>query len=183
MQFGGKHANRTSVRGAVVGAALAGTLLAMPGAAQAKTFNARFDDPSGDSTSDARDIVSGRVAYNRKTGALSATVEVGADFADESQDAVVVVMVSDLVNGKCRKGVLSMGGLLSDPSVPVAWKGATGSGKQHLGSGTLDGSVYSMRVKAKGLAGLTPGCTMIAITQRDKPYSLLDQTAENNGFA
>lgn len=156
----------------------------MPGIAEAKTFNAHFEDPAGDSTTDARDIVAGRVAYNRRTGVLSAQVTVADDYANESDDAIVMVVVSDLVKGRCRKVSMTMGGVLSDPAVPVAWKGNTNDPKhKYYGAGTVDGATYSMRVKAKGLSGRTPGCVYMGIITNEQSAKLLDETTIDNGFA
>lgn len=163
----------------LVGAALA----VLPTAAEAKTFNARFSDPEGDARPAARDIIAGRVAYNRKSGALSATVTAAADFAEERADAIVVVIVSDLVKGRCRKVRMTMGVPLSDPGVPVAWKGETTTGKRYLGAGSLEGDTLKMRVKAKALSGLTPGCTAFFIVSNDESQTLLDDTPIENGFA
>lgn len=166
--------------GIVLAASVVGTL---PAQAEAKTFKARFSDPEGDAKPAARDITAGRVAYNRKTGALSASVTVAADFAEERDDAIVVLVVSDLVKGRCRAVRITMGVALSDPAVPVAWRGEAGQGKQRLGAGSLEGNVLNMRVKAKSLAGLTPGCTAFFIAENSDQQRLIDDTPIENGFA
>ncbi len=170
------------VRGAgiVLAAALLGGL---PAGAQAKTFKARFSDPKGDAKPAARDITAGRVAYNRKTGALSATLTVASDFAEEREDAVVVLLVSDLVKGRCRRVRITMGAALSDPAVPVAWKGERSTGDDKLGAGSVEGSVLTMRVKSKAFSGLTPGCTAFYIVSTDDSQKLIDDTPIENGFA
>lgn len=180
MHLRGNHRTVRRSAGLVLATALLATL---PAGAQAKTFNARFSDPEGDASPSARDITAGRVAYNRKSGALSATINVAADFAEERDDAVVVVIVSDLVRGRCRAVRMTMGVLLSDPSVPVAWKGAGDPKKKYLGSGSLEGDTLKLRVKAKGLSGQTPGCTMIYIASQGDNADLIDETAMDNGFA
>lgn len=170
------------LRGGAVLLAMAAAA-ALPAGAQAKTFNARFSDPEGDAKPAARDITAGRVAYNRKTGALSATITAAADFAEEREDAIVVVVVSDLVNGRCRRIRMSMGVALSDPGVPVAFKGETTTGKRFLGRGSLEGDTLKMRVKAKSLSGQTPGCTAVYIGTTDDESVIIDQTPIDNGFA
>jgi hypothetical protein len=180
-----RSAIRTSRRrpALMAGALALATLAATPGPAAAKTFVASFKDSTGDSTSDARDIVSARVAYNRRSGALSASVKMNAALGDVREDAVVIVLVSDLVNGKCRKVRMTMGATLSDPSVPIAWPGSTHGKRQWNGTGSIDGDTISMRVKAKGLSGHTPGCTAIFVTSVGDVPTLLDDTPDNNGFA
>ena len=160
--------------------ALSGLLLA-PAIAHAKTFIAPITDPAGDSTVDARDIISGRIAYNRKSGAMSATVQVAADFADEHDDAFVYAVISDLVGGRCRKPVLTIGGQLSDPSAAMAAR--EDQGPIYRGRGSLDGTTYKMRVKAKRLSGVTPGCAAIVIVGGgEQDPQIYDTTAEDSGF-
>lgn len=173
--------NTSTLRG-TAGAVLAAALLAaVPAGADAKTFKARFSDPKGDAKPAARDITAGRVAYNRKTGALSASVTVAEDFAEERDDAVVVLVVSDLVKGRCRAVRLTMGVALSDPAVPIAWKGEKSTGNDKLGAGSIEGNTLNMRVKAKAFSGLTPGCTAFFIV--DESQELIDDTPIENGFA
>lgn len=173
---------RRALRGAGAAFVLSGALLAAPSLAEAKTFVAPITDPAGDAKVDARDILSGRIAYNRKSGALSATVDVAADFADVRDDAIVYIILSDLVDGRCHKVSLTIGGLLSDPAVPLAWKGSGAPKKKYLGTGVLEGATYKMRVKAKGLAGITPGCTAIALVSTGEDATLFDDTDIRNGF-
>lgn len=182
MYLRGIHQGRRTRRATTAAVATAALFAAVPGTAEAKTFIASFEDPSGDGPSDARDIVSGRVAYNRKSGALSATIEVGADFAEERSDALMVMIVSDLVNGRCRKVSMTMGALISDPAVPVAWKGIGTPKHKYYGTGSLEGSTYKMRVKSKGLAGKTPGCTAFALMSPDDTATVYDDTDISNGF-
>jgi hypothetical protein len=171
------------IRRGAAALAAAAVVAALPTSAQAKTFNARFSDPEGDAKPAARDITAGRVAYNRKSGALSATVQVAADYAESREDAIVVVIVSDLVRGRCRAVRMTLGVALSDPAVPMAWKGETQTGKRYLGSGSIEGDTLKLRVKSKALSGQTPGCTMIYLATAEDEPTIIDQTAIDNGFA
>ncbi|MBO9532834.1 MAG: hypothetical protein J7513_07670 [Solirubrobacteraceae bacterium] len=177
---------RGRLRGALLAAALGTVSLAgLPTAASAKTFVASFEDRTGDGKPDARDVVEGRIAYNRKSGALSATVRMNADILDEEDDAIVFVIVSDLRNGKCYRAIFTIGTVISDPSVPVAWKGGLDAAKpkQKYGSGSIEGDTIKMRVKAKSHGGQTPGCTAIVVVSRGDSPKIIDETPIENGFA
>ncbi|MEH3055091.1 MAG: hypothetical protein PGN13_14015 [Patulibacter minatonensis] len=166
----------------LLGLASAGALLAAPGAAEAKTFFASFSDPDTDGKgSAARDIVAGRVAYNRRTGVLSSTVEVQADWAEDRDADMVVVIISDLVQGTCKRETMVVLGSSADPGVPQGFRAKDRDGKHpYYGRGEIDGTVFKMRVKAKGLAGNTPGCVTVGIV--DDVGKVLDETPIDNGF-
>lgn len=177
MQLRGNH---RAVRRAGIGLLALGAL-AGPGTAEAKVFVSPFTDAKGDAPA-ARDITKVRVAYNRKTGALSATVTVAKDYADREDVSAVFVGVSDLVNGRCRQGKLTLMASTADPAVPFAWVGNYDERKVKAGTGFIDGTTLKMRVKAKQFSGLTPGCAIAGILTTDDDPTPLDLTDENNGF-
>lgn len=173
-----------SATGAVVAATA--VLALVPGAASAKTFSAHWTDPSGDAKS-AVDIVSARIAYNRKTGALSGAVTVSGSI-DTSSNATVAIGLSDLVNGKCYKPLLMAGAVFSHPDVSFGDRlTATGGvvGKIHFGTASQTDNAMSFRVKDKSLSGKTVGCAVALVmnipTDGSKP-TILDETDANNGF-
>ncbi|MDQ8047165.1 MAG: hypothetical protein AAGC46_14160 [Solirubrobacteraceae bacterium] len=164
-----------------------GAALALPSSASAKVFVSHFTDQTGDGRTAGTDITNVRVAYNRKSGALSATLTVDGTI-DTTANQVFVVFLSDLVGGKCQQATTMIGGVFSHPDEAVAqrMRNGKGIGKQYVGDASLDDdNTFTVKVKSRALAGLTPGCAFAAIATSkvsgdlDKVY---DQTKSNNGF-
>lgn len=175
---------RFALPSAVVLASVAA--LALPGAASAKTFVSHVPDPTGDAKASSHDIKSVRVAYNRRSGALSVSLTVAGSI-DQNSDDGVFVYLSDLVNGKCQKPVMLIGGVFSHGNGAVAQRmnGTGVIGNQYDGTGSVDGDTFSLRVKNRALAGTTVGCTGALIASAppkgEKP-TIFDKTTGNDGF-
>ncbi len=159
---------------------LAATALVTPSAAQAKTFKVGIDDVAGDGTSgDSRDMVGARVAYNRKTGAISMTVRMNAEIALDDRPTVVTAGISNVVNGKCGRLVMQIVGTTEDPTATAGMlvdaKGKPG--KIRLGKGNVDGDVFNLRARHRSLAGKTPGCVFVGVFDPEtEPFTLIDGT-------
>lgn len=159
---------------------LTATALAAPSAAQAKTFKVGIDDVAGDGKSgDSRDMVGARVAYNRKTGAISMTVRMNAEIALDDRPTIVTALLSDYVNGRCQRGVLQIVGTTADPTASAAFtlKPNGKEGKLRDGGGNVDGDVFNLRVRHRSFSGKTVGCVYIALLDGEtEALDLLDDT-------
>lgn len=157
--------------------------LGAPSAAHAKTFKVGIDDIAGDGkSSDSRDMVGARVAYNRKSGAISMTVRMNADYELESRRTLISASISNLVNGRCQRAVLDIAAGTDDPATPVAATVAANGklGKYRYGSGNIDGDVFNIRVRHRSLSGRTVGCVYVAIYDGESaPLTLLDDTDQS----
>lgn len=159
---------------------LAATALVAPSAAQAKTFKVGIDDVAGDGTSgDSRDMVGARVAYNRKTGAISMTVRMNAEIELDDRPTIVTAVLSDYRNGRCERAVLQIAGTPSDPTATMAStiKPNGKEGKARDGGGNIDGDVFNLRVRHRSLAGKTVGCVYIAVLDAEtEALDIIDDT-------
>lgn len=161
--------------------------LAVPGPAAAKTFQASITDPAGDADDGSQDIVSTRVAYNRRTGAISVTLTTSEPIDPSDHDAGFAVALSNLEGGKCKKAVLVIAGVFSTPKFVIGQTVSGGvMGKVRLGKGELDDTTFSMRVRHRSLAGKTVGCAVAAVTTVETDENvrptILDQTKGDDGF-
>ncbi|MDO9354720.1 MAG: hypothetical protein Q7T55_13565 [Solirubrobacteraceae bacterium] len=163
---------------------IAAFAFAAPQTASAKTFVANVSDASGDADKSTTDIVKARIAYNRKTGAVSVSVAMKSKIDATNDDAIVSVVFSDLKNGKCQKATMIVSAILSLPGGAVATTMKKGKrGTDHGGSSSVDGQRLNMRVKAKALSGRTPGCTYVVLFRNDEGRATLDETKGNDGFS
>ncbi len=181
------HLSRPALlRGAALTLATSLALVA-PQAASAKTFVARMKDKSGDAKNESTDITKVRVAYNRKSGAISITLTTKGDIDASNDDGIVRIVFSDLKNGKCQKATMVATAVLSVPGVAIASTFKNGTeGKVRYGTSQIESNELSMRIKHKSFSGKTPGCTYAAIvTNADKAedVDLIDETNGNDGFA
>lgn len=164
---------------------LAAGALTTPGPAAAKTFKAYITDEEGDAPDGSQDIVNTRVAYNRKTGAISVSLTTKDPIDPEGHDALFAVAFSNLSGGKCKAGVMMVGGYLSSPErvVGFAYRGNT---KERFGKGVIDENKFTFRVRHRSLSGKTVGCVIAGMAGPDAdladPSSFLDITKGNDGF-
>jgi hypothetical protein len=180
-------ARRQALTRALLAAATTTLVMTVPAApASAKLYKSYITDAEGDVDDAGSDIVETRIAYNRKTGAISVKLTTSEAIDETDSSSFFSVVVSNLAHGKCTKAVFVVIVPFDHLDTPLAAtvKGDT-HGKFRRGTGSSDDNVYNFRVKHHSLGGFTPGCSYAATgTVPDGGDGVpVDETTYNNGFS
>jgi len=181
---------------AVAVLAVAGTFATQ---ASATTFTARITDPAGDAREATPDIVAARIAYNRRTGALSFSVTMADAIDVKATPAFVAIGFGGLKHGHCSDDwtVAAWMELLPPHDPPKAssgefeligaslFRGTNGQASAAArGKQVIDGDTISMRARSRKLGGLHPGCALVGIvTTLEGDNDGNDVTKGNAGFS